>query len=63
MPFTDELRLAVAAYLARGFGPQQSTPIGTPPASHKMAAPTPIESDTGTSLIICGHTGSWLRKE
>jgi hypothetical protein len=41
----------------------ESTPIDTPPASHKTAAPIPIESVTGTSLIICGHTGSWLRNE
>ena len=41
----------------------ESTPIDTPPTSHSTDAPMASESVTGTSLIICGHTGCWVRKE
>ena len=41
----------------------ESTPIATPPISQSTDAPIASDRVTGRSLIICGHTGSWLRNE
>ena len=40
-----------------------STPMATPPASHRIEAPMASDSVTGSAEVICGQTGCWLRNE